>query len=109
VVDADGNFIGLAAFGPRNRALVIPAETVDRIAEALAVKGSIARGYLGVALRPFWRRRGTGAVVVKVDADGPQARRGPRRRRSDRFGAASRSATCTMCSGGLGPIRSARR
>ena len=76
VVDADGNFIGLAAFGPRNRALVIPAETVDRIAEALAVKGSIARGYLGVALRPFWRRRGTGAVVVKVDADGPAKRAG---------------------------------
>lgn len=76
VVDAAGDFIGLAAFGPRNRALVIPAETVDRTAEALAVKGSIARGYLGVGLRPFWRRRGTGAVVVKVDADSPAKRAG---------------------------------
>lgn len=76
VVDADGNFIGLAAFAPRRRTLVIPAETVDRVAEALAMKGSIARGYLGVFLRPFWGRRGTGAVVVKVDADSPAKRAG---------------------------------
>jgi S1-C subfamily serine protease len=76
VVDAAGDLIGLAAFGPRNRSLVIPVETIDRVAEALTVKGSIARGYLGVALRPFWRRRDTGAVVVKVEADSPAKRAG---------------------------------
>jgi S1-C subfamily serine protease len=76
VVDAAGDLIGLAAFGPRSRSLVIPAESVDRVAEALAVKGSIARGYLGVVLRPFWRRGGAGAVVVKIEADSPAKRAG---------------------------------
>lgn len=76
VVDAAGDLIGLAAFGPRHRALVIPAETVDRTAEALSVKGSIARGYLGVALRRFRGRHGTGVAVARVDADSPAKRAG---------------------------------
>ena len=72
VVDAAGDLIGLAAFAPRRRALVIPAETVDRIAERLAATGSVSRGYLGVGLHPL--RTGehkSGAIVVRLDENGP--------------------------------------
>jgi S1-C subfamily serine protease len=75
VVDAAGNLIGLAAFAPRDRALVIPAQTVDRIAERLAAKGSIAPGYLGLGLHPLRDERG-GAIVVKLDENGPAKRAG---------------------------------
>jgi S1-C subfamily serine protease len=75
VVDAAGNLIGLAAFAPRNRTLVIPAQTVDRIAERLAAKGSIGPGYLGLGLHPLRDERG-GAIVVKLDENGPAKRAG---------------------------------
>ncbi len=71
VVDAAGDLIGLAAFAPRHRALVIPAETVDRIAERLAASGSIARGYLGVGLHPLRGEGASGAIVVRLDDNGP--------------------------------------
>jgi S1-C subfamily serine protease len=76
VVDAAGDLIGLAAFAPRNQALVIPAETVDRIAERLAATGSVARGYLGVGLHPLRGKPGSGAIVIKLDEKGPAKRAG---------------------------------
>ncbi|MBX9823388.1 MAG: S1C family serine protease [Xanthobacteraceae bacterium] len=76
VVDAAGDLIGLAAFAPRRRALVIPAATIDRIAEQLAAKGSMARGYLGLGLYPLRRQQGDGAIVVRLDDDGPAKRAG---------------------------------
>jgi S1-C subfamily serine protease len=76
VVDASGDLVGLAAFAPRHRALVIPAETVDRIAERLATSGSIARGYLGVGLHPMRGEGASGAIVVRLDEDGPAKRAG---------------------------------
>jgi S1-C subfamily serine protease len=76
VVDAAGALIGLAAFAPRHRALVSPAATVERIAERLAAKGSIARGYLGVGLHPLRQQRRDGAIVVSLDENGPARRAG---------------------------------
>ena len=76
VVDASGDLIGLAAFAPRHRALVIPAETVDRIAERLATSGSIVRGYLGAGLHPMRGEGASGAIVVRLDEDGPAKRAG---------------------------------
>jgi S1-C subfamily serine protease len=76
VVDAAGDLIGLAAFAPRHRALVIPAATVDRIAERLAATGSIARGYLGIGLYPLRQQRRDGAIVVSLDENGPAKRAG---------------------------------
>jgi S1-C subfamily serine protease len=76
VVDAAGDLIGLAAFAPRYRALVIPAATVDRIAERLAARGTIGRGYLGAGLHPLRGEREAGAIVVKVDGNGPAKRAG---------------------------------
>jgi S1-C subfamily serine protease len=76
VIDASGDLIGLAAFAPRHRALVIPAETVGRIAERLAASGSIARGYLGAGLHPMRGEGASGAIVVRLDDNGPAKRAG---------------------------------
>ena len=40
-LDAEGALIGMVLFGPRRRALVIPAETIDRVAPVLAEKGRV--------------------------------------------------------------------
>jgi S1-C subfamily serine protease len=77
VVDANGDLVGLAAFAPRRRALVIPAETIDRIAERLAAKGSVSRGYLGVGLHPLRHdERRSGAIVIRLDENGPAQQAG---------------------------------
>ena len=52
VVAPDGRLIGLAATGPRRRALAIPAATVERAVQTLSEKGYVARGYLGLSLHP---------------------------------------------------------
>src|SRR5437868_7423795 len=56
VIDTAGDLIGIAAFAPRHQALVIPTQTVERIAERLETGGSIARGYLGAGLHPLKAR-----------------------------------------------------
>jgi S1-C subfamily serine protease len=77
VVDTAGRLVGLAAFGPRRRAIVIPVQTVERIAERLAKSGTISRGYLGVQLHPLRDgQQGTGALIVHLDKDGPGATAG---------------------------------
>lgn len=68
VVDASGGIVGMAALGPRQRAIVIPIETVTRVADQLAATGHIARGYLGIGLHPT---RDSGVIVVSVDDSGP--------------------------------------
>jgi S1-C subfamily serine protease len=73
-VGADGRVLGMAVFGPRRRTLVIPATTIDRVAEILAAKGRIARGYLGLGLQPVkLNTGGVGAIAVSVDPRGPGA------------------------------------
>lgn len=52
VLDARGRLIGLSTSGPRRRALVIPAATVDRVLDPLLKDGRIARGWLGVGVQP---------------------------------------------------------
>ena len=75
VMAADGACLGLAAAGPRRQGLLIPAATVDRAVSALAEKGYVARGYLGVGLHPLGRDGPGGALVTEV-ADGSPSRRG---------------------------------
>jgi S1-C subfamily serine protease len=71
--------LGMAVFGPRRRTLVIPMTTVDRVADVLATKGRIARGYLGLGLQPVkLDEGGTGAMAISVDAKGPGAAAGVR-------------------------------
>jgi S1-C subfamily serine protease len=78
-LDAEGRAFGMAVFGPRRRTLVIPLATIDRVAELLATKGRIARGYLGLGLQPVkLDAGGIGAMATSVDAKGPGAAAGVR-------------------------------
>ena len=52
VLDAGGGLLGMSTAGPRRRALVIPAATIDRVLDPLLAEGRIARGWLGVGLQP---------------------------------------------------------
>ena len=51
VLTLGGRLIGMSTSGPRRRALVIPAATVERVLEPLLARGSVARGWLGVGLQ----------------------------------------------------------
>jgi S1-C subfamily serine protease len=78
-LDAAGQPFGMTVFGPRRRTLVIPMTTIDRVAEQLATKGRIARGYLGLGLQPVkLDDGGTRAMAISVDAKGPGAAAGVR-------------------------------
>jgi S1-C subfamily serine protease len=77
VVDAAGRLIGLAAFAPRRRAIVIPVQTIERITALLEKSGTISRGYIGVQLHPLRdAQRPTGAIIVHLDREGPAAAAG---------------------------------
>jgi S1-C subfamily serine protease len=73
-IDAEGRLLGLAVADPRRRGLVIPAATVGRAVAALAERGYVGRGYLGLALRPL--KGGEGLIVVEVSEGGPAAAAG---------------------------------
>jgi S1-C subfamily serine protease len=78
-LDASGRALGMAVFGPRRRTLVIPMTTIDRVADVLARKGRIARGYLGLSLQPVkLDDGGIGAMATSVDPKGPGAAAGVR-------------------------------
>jgi S1-C subfamily serine protease len=78
-LDASGQTLGMAVFGPRRRTLVIPTATIDRVADVLATKGRIVRGYLGLGLQPVkLDDGGIGAIAISVDARGPGAAAGVR-------------------------------
>ena len=73
-VNAAGQAFGMTVFAPRRRVLVIPSVTVGRVAAKLEAHGRIARGYLGLALRPVTAEGGgSGIMVMSVDPDGPGA------------------------------------
>jgi S1-C subfamily serine protease len=75
-LDPAGALIGMVLFGPRRRALVIPAETIDRVAPVLAEKGRVGRGYLGAGLHPVRDERHHGVMVMRLDDNGPAMRAG---------------------------------
>src|ERR1700722_6188714 len=78
-LDASGQALGMVVFGPRRRTLVIPMMTIDRVADVLAIKGRIARGYLGLGLLPVKLvDGGIGAIAISVDTKGPGAAAGLR-------------------------------
>ena len=74
-IDAAGRLLGLAVADPRRRTLVIPAATVARSVAALAERGYVGRGYLGLALQPL-RHGKAGLIAVEVAEDGPAAAAG---------------------------------
>lgn len=86
VVSATGDLIGMAVAGPRQGALAIPMETIERVADQLLARGHIARGYLGLRLQPVRLDdalvqscslpSSEALLVVGVDANGPGRRAG---------------------------------
>ncbi len=84
VLDAAGGLLGMSTAGPRRRALVIPAATIDRVLEPLLAEGRIARGWLGVGLQPVAvpdslreaAGRDSGMMVVSLADGGPAAAAG---------------------------------
>jgi S1-C subfamily serine protease len=82
--DAAGGWLGMTTFGPRGQVLVIPAATVERIAPALLAGGRVARGWLGVALRPVAvpdelraaAGEAAGLMVMSLSPQGPAAKAG---------------------------------
>ena len=51
VLTLGGRLLGMSTSGPRRRALVIPAATIERVLDPLLTEGRIARGWLGVGLQ----------------------------------------------------------
>jgi len=87
LLDATGALLGINTWGlSRRTALTIPLKTVARVVEQLETRGSITRGYLGVALQdvrlPEAIRAALGAgrrhaaIVVDVAPGGPAERAG---------------------------------
>jgi S1-C subfamily serine protease len=87
LVDTQGRVAGMVTSGlMRHGRLGIPAATVARIAEQLAERGHVARGYLGLGMQParlpadlgaaLQPPREIGLLVVNVQPDGPGARAG---------------------------------
>lgn len=80
-LDTNGRIIGMTVLGPRGRVLVIPSETIERVAPQLLEKGCVARGYLGLGLQPVRIDKAAadaaglaeprGLIVISVDQDGP--------------------------------------
>ena len=52
MVDAAGALIGMSTLGRPGEVLAIPTATLERIVPQLLANGRVARGWLGVALRP---------------------------------------------------------
>ena len=78
-VGPDGRAFGMVVRAPRGRGLVIPTETIERVAAQLEADGRIARGYVGLGLRPIRiDGGGRGLLVVNVTEGGPGERAGIR-------------------------------
>jgi S1-C subfamily serine protease len=84
VLAADGNILGISTHGVRRQALVIPASTVDKAVGVLLEKGTVERGWLGVALRPVALPESlrpdagqrVGLMVMEVAGDSPAQKEG---------------------------------
>jgi S1-C subfamily serine protease len=87
-LDTRGRIVGMTVLGPRGRVLLIPSETIERVAPQLLEKGRVARGYLGLGLQPVRIDRAAadaaglaephGLIVISVDQDGPGQKAGIR-------------------------------
>jgi S1-C subfamily serine protease len=87
VVDSTGGVIGMVAGGlSRSSVLAITRRTIERVADVLASKGRVARGYIGVGIQPvaipaalrqqFNLTQETAVMALSVEENGPAARAG---------------------------------
>ena len=80
LADVEGRVLGMyVSGGPRERRVVLPAETLARVTAELLEHGRVRRGYLGVGTQPV-RLQGqaraaagqeTGLLVLSVEPGGP--------------------------------------
>jgi S1-C subfamily serine protease len=76
-VDGAGGAFGMAVRGPRGRTLVIPAATIDRVAQQLLAHGRVQIAYLGVGLKDVpLDDGGHGAMVMAIERESPAAQAG---------------------------------
>jgi len=76
-IDATGRALGMTAFGPRRRVLVIPSATIERVAARLEKHGRISRGYLGLGFQQVAiEGGGRGLMIMNVEPKGPGAKAG---------------------------------
>jgi len=79
VLNAFGQATGMPVFGPRGRVIIIPASTIDRVAQRLERDGRVARGYVGLGLQTVAVDGDkSGAMVISVDPEGPAVAAGIR-------------------------------
>jgi S1-C subfamily serine protease len=87
VFNSEGAALGIVSGGlSRSSMLVITRKTVDRVAEALATKGRIARGYIGIGLqtvaipqalkKQLDITQDSGIMALSVEENGPAAKAG---------------------------------
>jgi len=88
VADTQGRVMGVATAAlARGFGIVIPASTVDRIADTLLESGHIARGYLGIGTQVIplpgslshklgLQERGRGLIVLSLAPQGPAEQSG---------------------------------
>ncbi len=81
VADAQGRVLGLASSAfSRHHGVVLPAVTLDRVADALLAHGRVPQGYLGIAAQPARTLLDgaalQGLLVSSVAEDSPAARGG---------------------------------
>jgi len=76
-IDATGRAIGMTVFGPRQRVLVIPSATIERVGARLEKHGHIPRGYLGLGFQLVAiEGGGRGVMVMNLEPQGPGAKAG---------------------------------
>ncbi len=79
VLTADGALLGMSTLGPRRRAIVIPAATIERVLAPLLEGGKVQQGWLGLGLQPVGlpvsmretAGREAGLMVISLAAGGP--------------------------------------
>jgi len=84
VLAADGAILGISTRGAGRQSLIIPASTIERAVNVLLEKGSVERGWLGLALRPVAlpetlrpnSSQRVGLMVMDVGTDSPAAKAG---------------------------------
>jgi S1-C subfamily serine protease len=78
VIDTSGAVLGIATSAlSRIAALAIPASTINRVLDEILTRGKVARGYLGVGLRPVSvRDHQTSLIVLSVEPEGPAGKAG---------------------------------
>jgi serine protease Do len=81
VADAEGRLVGIASSAlSRHHAIVLPAETVDRVVAQILAHGHVPRGYLGIAAQAVRvtvdGQEVDGLLVSTIAGNGPAARGG---------------------------------